>query len=198
MRQYIKHGLRCKYIVYKCTKCGNKVSRGISKLCRKCYETSLKGSGNPNYGKGRGKKKFYCIDCNKEVSGKIYKRCHSCACKYIWQSSEKMRNRDMCGEKNPNYISGLSNKPYPLEFNDTLKKQIRQRDTFKCQNCDMTEEEHIISMGTVLIVHHIDYDKQNCKKENLIALCNQCNIRANYNREHWESFYKEKNNVQAN
>ena len=56
----------------------------------------------------------------------------------------------------------------------------------------MTEEEHLIVYGRVLDVHHIDYNKLNCKKSNLITLCKQCNNRANYNRECWKKIYNEK------
>lgn len=77
-------------------------------------------------------------------------------------------------------------------FNNTLKESIRKRDNFTCQNCGMTEEEHLIVIGRNLDVHHIDYNKQNCKKDNLISLCQSCNIRANYNRDYWQKFYQKK------
>jgi len=56
----------------------------------------------------------------------------------------------------------------------------------------MTEEEHIIVVGKVLSIHHIDYDKQNCKENNLITLCDSCNNRANSNRNYWIEFYTKK------
>ena len=63
---------------------------------------------------------------------------------------------------------------------------------YECQNCNITEEEHIIILGRVLDVHHIDYNKHNCNKENLISLCSQCNTRANGNRAYWQEFYVDK------
>ena len=63
--------------------------------------------------------------------------------------------------------------------------KIRQRDDYKCQNCGMTEKEHIIVLGEVLTIHYIDYNKKNCKEDNLISLCRQCNSRANFNRKEW-------------
>jgi len=56
----------------------------------------------------------------------------------------------------------------------------------------MTEEEHILVVGTVLHVHHIDYNKQNCKESNLITTCKSCNIKANKNRDYWEKFFTKK------
>jgi len=95
-------------------------------------------------------------------------------------------------QNNPNWQGGKSFEDYPPEFNDTLKLKIRKRDNYECQNCGMTEEEHIIVYGSVLAVHHIDYNKQNCNEDNLIAVCNGCNARANFNRKIWQNFYKEK------
>ena len=81
---------------------------------------------------------------------------------------------------------------YPLEFDSKLKYEIRQRDNFECSICDFTEEEHIIIYGIVLAIHHIDYNKKNCKKENLITLCKQCNTRVNFNRNYWENYFEKK------
>lgn len=190
-----KHGLSRKTIKYKCPICHKKVmQQGYSKSCRKCYYKTLSGTGNPMYGRNRGRKKYYCVDCNKELSAN-YPRCHSCACKYIWQTSKKMQNRDISGKSNPNYKNGLSNEPYPLEFNEELKEKIRQRDNYTCQNCNMIAEEHLMVLGIALPIHHIDYNKKNSQENNLITLCTQCNIRANYNREYWKQYYKEKLNV---
>lgn len=94
------------------------------------------------------------------------------------------------GSKNPNYIDGRSYVvSYPTEFNDTLKDKIRQRDNYTCQNCGMVEEEHLVVFGCNLHTHHIDYYKENCKETNLIALCNGCNTRANFNRSYWQEFF---------
>ena len=127
------------------------------------------------------KKCYYCIECGKEIDRKRTKQCKEC----------QLSNMPS-GESHPNYIDGKGNSPYPLEFNDKLKAVIRKRDYYTCQNCEMTEEEHIIVLGRNLPVHHIDYNKQNCKEINLITLCNLCNIRANYNRGYWKKYFLEK------
>jgi hypothetical protein len=95
------------------------------------------------------------------------------------------------GEKAPSWIDGRSYEPYPLEFR-LIREQIRKRDNYTCQNCSMTEEEHLIVIGNVLEVHHIDYNKKNCVENNLITLCKQCNLRANKNRDYWQKLYKTK------
>jgi len=80
---------------------------------------------------------------------------------------------------------GLSYESYPLIFNENLKKEIRERDNYSCQNptCYKSSKK--------LMVHHIDYDKDNCSNLNLITICNSCNSRANGNREYWKTFYQE-------
>lgn len=94
-----------------------------------------------------------------------------------------------CGRKAPNYKGGKSFEPYPPEFNIGLCREIRKRDNYKCKLCDKTEEEEIRDIKRVLSVHHIDYNKNNCKKLNLITLCTKCNSRVNYNRSKWRNYF---------
>jgi len=96
------------------------------------------------------------------------------------------------GKEHIGYIDGRSFEKYPEEFNDNLKEKIRKRDNYTCQNCGITQEEHFIVYGQVLHVHHIDYNKFNCKEQNLITLCKRCNIKANSNRDYWQEYYKRK------
>ena len=113
----------------------------------------------------------------------------------LLNGTTKGKNNPMFGKKDklaPNYIHGKGYDPYTSEFTQKLKYQIRERDNFECQNCDMTEEEHLIVIGQILEVHHIDYNKKNCKRINLITLCCQCNIRVNYNRNYWTKYFERK------
>jgi len=66
------------------------------------------------------------------------------------------------------------------------KEDILKRDNCKCQNPECYNNSKRLTR------HHINYDKKDCKPDNLITLCNGCNSRANYNRDYWESFYKNK------
>jgi hypothetical protein len=93
------------------------------------------------------------------------------------------------GINNPNYKDGKSSEPYTQEFNKSLKKEVKIRDNYICQNCGMTEEKHLIIYNQVLHIHHIDYNKQNCKKDNLITLCKKCNLIANSNRLFWHKYF---------
>lgn len=96
-------------------------------------------------------------------------------CRGIWQSER------ISGENHPNWSGGTSKFPYPFEWTDELKSQIKERDGNKCMECGAIEN---------LSVHHINYDKSNCHPTNLICLCSPCNSRANFNRSHWQEKYE--------
>lgn len=78
----------------------------------------------------------------------------------------------------------LNDEPYCQEFTKELKEFIKERDNFECQNPDCWKTSDILG------IHHIDYNKKNCKIENLITTCLSCNARANTNRKHWKTVYE--------
>jgi len=85
------------------------------------------------------------------------------------------------GEKSHAWRGGISFEPYSPEWTKVLKKLIKERDDYTCQLCNKKGK----------VVHHIDYNKKNCKPENLIALCEHCHSKTNYNREKWKKFFDE-------
>jgi hypothetical protein len=190
--------------------CG-KLITNKSIRCRSCASKEIYKNIKPaSYIDGRSTQKRYCIDCKKLLTGhSIYLRCRICATKFqiktkgspfkgyedYWKGKQNSQHSEwMKGKNNPMWNNGSSKFPYPFIFNDELKESIRKRDNYTCQNpeCNMTEEEHLTVYGQVLHVHHIDYNKQNCKKDNLITLCQQCNLRANKNRYYWQKIYMNK------
>jgi 5-methylcytosine-specific restriction endonuclease McrA len=128
----------------------------------------MKGDKNPNWLIDRDCRKSFCIDCGKQLSRSAYymksKRCPSCARKV---------------EHNPNWQEGIGKLPYSFKFNDKLKYEIKQRDNYTCQIC-YKKGKH---------VHHIDYNKQNCKRNNLITLCIKCHPKTNFNRDYWYAYF---------
>ncbi len=85
------------------------------------------------------------------------------------------------GENSSNWLGGISFEPYGLEFNEALKKEIRERDNYICQVCGKLNSKH---------VHHIDYNKKNNDSTNLIILCGSCHNKTNFNRMNYEiGFY---------
>lgn len=141
---------------------------------RKHWAKGLKKESNPLYGRKR-------LNISYRFKGKgnpFYGRKH--------EEETKIKMKEWHKINRPNFGE------YPSIFNEDLKENIRKRDNYICQNCNITEEEHIIVFGRVLAVHHINYIKEDCSKNNLITLCISCNIRANYNKEYWKKMYNSK------
>jgi len=90
------------------------------------------------------------------------------------------------GKLSSNWQGGKSFELYSLVWNEKYREQIRYRYKYTCQLCGCSE----IANGRKLDVHHIDYNKQNCKESNLISLCRMCHPKTNYNRRYWEDLFK--------
>ena len=152
---------------YFCKKCGKpNTGKGETGLCCKCEDISRR-------------KENFCLDCGKKISLQG-KRCVRCA---VIESS---RYKDITKENNPNWNGGIAYQGYSLSFTRKLKSQIRERDNHICQLCGCTTKEN----GKLLEVHHIDYDKNNSKEENLISLCKVCHGRMHgqkANRRYWKT-----------
>ena len=105
--------------------------------------------------------------------------------KHSPESIEKMRQAMLGkydGPNHPQWLGGKSKQQYPFNWRK-ISLMIRFRDGEQCQNpgCKGNPND--------LTTHHIDYNKNNCDFSNLIALCNSCNARANFNRLGHQSFY---------
>ena len=181
----IKHGETLKN--HYCIDCGKEISNYQHKRCNSCSAKFKHENGFLNaQGRNNGRynpekhKKYYCkeLNCNNEITYETWlkgkRRCNLCS--YL-------------GENNPNWQGGKSFESYSIEWTKELRELIRKRDNFTCQYCGITQEEHLKKYKQVLHIHHIDYDKFNCKETNLITACIKCNPRANYNRDYWYAYY---------
>jgi 5-methylcytosine-specific restriction endonuclease McrA len=124
---------------------------------------------------------------------KVEKSCPVCRSSFAVLPSRIDRNRTCSvscarqlrrGSGNPNWNGGLSRLPYPHDFGRTSRRII-ERDEGRCHNPDCAGTDQRMT------THHINYDKQDCRDENLIALCSSCNSKANFGREGWQQFYSE-------
>lgn len=97
--------------------------------------------------------------------------------------SEALRGK-YTKEKSWMWKGGKSFEPYSVDWTETLRKSIRERDRYICQLCNKSQGDKSHS------VHHIDYDKKNCNPNNLITLCNNCNPKVNKDRKYWEIYFK--------
>lgn len=100
-----------------------------------------------------------------------------------WKEQNSIR---MSGSKHPNWKGGC--KPYTEDFNKRLKRQIRKRDLYTCQECGYTEAK----LGYRLHVHHIDFNKENNDSANLICLCQSCHGKTQWGKKDWITYYREK------
>lgn len=105
---------------------------------------------------------------------------------YDEEQYQRQKEKTPKGENHPNWLGGISNSPYPFEFDKKLKKKIKDRDGHKCLVCDKKTQK--------ISIHHIDYNKDNIDEKNLISLCVKCHSISNYNREHWILFFNNKIN----
>ena len=170
----------------------------IDKRSTRCHSCAIKeghrigvfnskGKNNPNYKDGKTLKKYYCINCKKELSISAYrgiKRCRKCY--GIW------RSKYIRGNKLANWLGGISFIKYPSAFTEKLKESIRKRDNYTCQKCYIHKIEYNLKYNRRLDIHHIDYNKKNCDEKNLITLCNTCNKNVNFNRAYWNKYFTNK------
>lgn len=124
--------------------------------------------------------KFYAVPENRKKRKEVMNR-----------PEVKEKLRAYRGENHWNWQGGISDSPYPQDWTEDLRDSIRKRDGYKCQVCGK-EQKEFTGWHKRLAVHHIDYDKNHCSPENLITLCNPCNVIVNYEREKWKVYFNEK------
>lgn len=89
--------------------------------------------------------------------------------KHSEETKRKMSESHM-GEKNGRWVDGRKKEvPYPREWTQNLRDRVRGRQDYTCALCKTR-----VGRGHDMNVHHIDFDKTNCKFYNLAALCNEC------------------------
>lgn len=129
----------------------------------------IKGEKNPMYGKTHRK------DTRKKMKNTWFKKGQ-----IPWN---KGFGDYIKGENNPRWLGGITEHLYPDDFNDDLKNQVKKRFGHKCAICGMSEEESLDKMGKSLAIHHIDFNKENNKLNNLVPLCFHCHGRITATRQ---------------
>lgn len=61
---------------------------------------------------------------------------------------------------------------YPADWPD-IADQIKEEAEWCCEHCG---ETHNPATGHTLTVHHLDGNKANCSRDNLVALCQRCHL----------------------
>ena len=173
-----------------CDQCGAPITRkkAIAEkyehhFCsRKCYSEWLSewqtGPDHPHW-QGGGVR-LTCNQCGAPITrpkAEAEKRKHhfcSPKCQGEWQSEW------LTGPNSPRWRGGVSFEPYPPEFNEALKRRIRERDKHTCALCG----------GYGQHVHHIDSDKGSNDEMNLITLCARCHGRVTARLKEWEPYLR--------
>lgn len=88
------------------------------------------------------------------------------------------------GKDCPSWRGGKSFEAYTINWTNSLRISIRERDKYTCQICGDKQGDE------AFCVHHIDYNKKNCNTENLVTLCRSCHAKTGFNREKWKIFFK--------
>lgn len=107
--------------------------------------------------------------------------------KHTEKSKQKM-SKSLKGiyikEKASNWRGGISSLPYSVEWDRWLREEIKERDNHICQNpkCE--------GISDILDIHHIDYNKENNEKNNLITICKSCHGKTQFKRKYWVWYYK--------
>jgi len=103
-----------------------------------------------------------------------------------------MYGSERYGKMNPNWLGGKKFEEYTEAFNKKLKNQVKRRDNYRCWLCGKKNKDCISKTGICygLQVHHIDYNKANNNLNNLVALCNRCHTKTNFNRAAWMEILK--------
>jgi len=90
------------------------------------------------------------------------------------------------GSESHCWRGGISFEPYGLEWTDTLKLAVKQRDGFTCRLCGKNKDRDNIQCN----VHHIDYVKTHNEVSNLITLCRGCHSKTNNgDRNEWTEIF---------
>ena len=154
----------------------------LSEETKQKLSEAFRGEKHPMFGRRGEKNPAFGKNLSKDHRQKISEalRGRHLSEEHKWKLSEANR-----GEKSSSWNGGSSFLPYPLVFNGSLKRLIKKRDRDQCQNPDCEQKP------CYLVVHHIDYNKENCHPLNLITLCVSCNSKANNYRKEWEKLYME-------
>lgn len=74
----------------------------------------------------------------------------------------------------------MNRRLYPDDW-DEIAHQVKAEANWICEECGRhcyRPGEKVSNRQFVLTVHHKDHDPGNCDRENLIALCTPCHLRA--------------------
>lgn len=147
-----------------------RISNSMKKFCEDNPEART-GENNGFYGKQ-----------HTEEQKKQWQETKTGKWSYNKEQKAKQTKNTPKKENHPNWNGGSSSGEYGPEFTKELKQEVKESYENSCQLCGTT--------GVDLDVHHIDYDKLNNRKSNLVPLCKVCHGKTNYDRQKWQSLFE--------
>lgn len=159
----------------------NHVFKTCSDKCLAILKSQNRTGENNPYWKG-GLETIACLNCKQEFEAPPSSNRKFCSleCRDSYWQEDPSRH--------PNWQGGISKEPYPFEFDENLKEQIRGRDNRQCQLCGVPEDGRYEKHH----VHHINYQKHDLRFKNLITLCRSCHNQTHHNRPFWQAFFEAK------
>ena len=91
---------------------------------------------------------------------------------------------DLIGSNNHFWRGGITFDPYPIDWTAHFRRAIRKRDNYTCVLCRKAQNKRRYA------VHHINYDKEDLRSENLITLCGVCHGKTSGDREYWMNLFE--------
>lgn len=149
------------------------------KSCQAAWRSQQYSGENHPHWKG-GKQRYECENCRTSFRRKPSSVVGDHAfcgrdCYGSWESEQ------MTGSDHFNWKGGYE-PHYGPGFGARKKRKVRIRDQARCQDCGMTEADHVAEAGQRLHVHHVvparefdDPEKRNAMA-NLITLCRDCHL----------------------
>ena len=199
-KEYLSYTSKGNERVYCSSKCRNIHLSQLQKGKPSFYNKSGPEAVNWKGGIGHKYADKRCLDCGTHITA-YRNRCVDCKSKGYLNPMFGKKNpcsdevktllsQKLSGEGNPRWLGGITENPYPKEFNEELREKIRTRDNNTCQICKRINPDLELEIPRKLSVHHIDYDKSNHSDDNLISLCVSCHGKTNANREYWLGYFK--------
>lgn len=180
-----------------CPDCGKPIGPQATR-CRPCnYKWMSENKINPGNLKDGSHLQKFCIDCGKLLVKRTAKRCSDCykvvLVKRLQENPTQKGRKHSIEQRIKNSLAHGGdgslkplNQGYAEDFNSELKRKIFERDNFTCQHPSCKRK------CKLLTVHHIDYNKHNSAKSNLITLCRSCHPSTNFNRDEWKKYFENK------
>jgi len=118
-----------------------------------------------------------CRICSKEFYAPMTVLKNNRAKVCSLECKKKLISFYMRGEKHPHWTGGRKDGYPQSEWTKQLREEIKKRDNMTCQKCGES--------NAMLIVHHLDGNKNNCAPINLTTLCRKCHSHIHYSHRYY-------------